>query len=152
VIKKAVAVDFPAVVGGVPACKDFLVGRCDRGQRCRFRHLTSRDYDIEMNTMQNRPGGGGPPFVPPLFGPGGGPQFAAGNEGNDWRASMERKRRHMESGGGGNMGGGNMGNVMPQQAFLILQVHFLQHPPLCYCQCCGSMTFWSGSGSGSADP
>jgi hypothetical protein len=137
VIKKAVAVDFPAVMGGVPACKDFLVGRCDRGQRCRFRHLTSRDYDIEMNTMQNRPGGGGggPPFVPPLFGPGGGPQFAGANEGNDWRASMERKRRHMESGGGGGMGGGNMGNVMPQQAFLILQVpvHFLQNPPLCYC-------------------
>jgi len=114
-IKKGVAVDFPAVVGGVPACKDFLQGRCDRGSRCRFRHLSPRDYDIEMNTIPNRPGGG--PLS--LLGGGGGVNFFA-DDNDMWRGgSMDRKRRHLEPNGVMEMGGGG---VTPPQAFMMLQV------------------------------
>ena len=108
VIRKAVAVDFPAVVGGVPACKDYLQGRCDRGAHCRFRHLSPRDYDIEMYSMQNRPGGAMGGGIPPLLGPGAGP-------GMQIRASMDRKRRHMDGGAGD-------APANPQQAFIMLQV------------------------------
>jgi hypothetical protein len=169
VIKKAEAVDFPAVVGGVPACKDFLKGRCDRGSSCRFRHLTPRDYDIEMNTLQSRPAAGGPmaaghigggptamaggpmgggamvsgpmgvnntmtmggPMgnnIPSLVGPVGSGMppfmnkgvgfFENNTEEMEWRAMMDRKRRHME-------GSGMEGAPNPQQTFLMLQVRVI---------------------------
>jgi len=48
VIKKGVAVDFPAVNGGIPICKDYLKGKCTRGERCKFRHVNPMEYDMEM--------------------------------------------------------------------------------------------------------
>merc|ERR1712032_1170083 len=66
VIRKGVAVDFPAVNGGIPICKDFLKGTCTREARCRFRHVNAMEYDMEMNSYQTGPrrrshpyGGGG---------------------------------------------------------------------------------------------
>lgn len=55
VIRKGVAVDFPAVSGGVPVCKDYLKGNCSR-DNCKFRHMSPMEYDMEMNQYQ---GGGG---------------------------------------------------------------------------------------------
>lgn len=52
VITKGVAVDFPAVTGGIPICKDYLKGTCTREARCRFRHVNAMQYDMEMNTYQ----------------------------------------------------------------------------------------------------
>jgi len=52
VIRKGVAVDFPAVNGGIPICKDFLKGKCTREARCRFRHVNAMEYDMEMNSYQ----------------------------------------------------------------------------------------------------
>jgi len=62
VIRKGVAVDFPAVNGGIPICKDFLKGTCTRDARCRFRHCNAMEYDMEMNSYQTRrrPFGYGP--------------------------------------------------------------------------------------------
>ena len=68
-IRKGVAVDFPAVNGGIPICKDFLKvifglqfsighehlchqGTCTREARCRFRHVNAMEYDMEMNSYQ----------------------------------------------------------------------------------------------------
>ena len=49
-IKKGCASDLPAkVVGARPICKDFLKGSCKRGKQCKFRHLTSKEYDLEIN-------------------------------------------------------------------------------------------------------
>jgi hypothetical protein len=63
-----------------------------------------------MNTMQNRPGG-----MPTLLGGGGG--FFNDDDMSDWRATMDRKRRHMDV-SRIEMGGG----APPQQAVLMLQV------------------------------
>lgn len=57
VIRKGVAVDFPAVNGGVPICKDFLKGRCGR-DNCKYRHISPMEYDMEMNQYQGRGGRG----------------------------------------------------------------------------------------------
>jgi len=54
VIRKGVAVDFPAVNGGIPICKDYLKGRCSRDTRCRFRHVNAMEYDMEMDSYQTR--------------------------------------------------------------------------------------------------
>lgn len=55
VIRKGVAVDFPAVSGGVPICKDFLKGKCGR-DNCKYRHMSPMEYDMEMNQYQGRGG------------------------------------------------------------------------------------------------
>ncbi|KAJ9580186.1 hypothetical protein L9F63_004129, partial [Diploptera punctata] len=34
--------------GEVPVCKDYLKGECRRGGKCRFRHLSVREYEIEL--------------------------------------------------------------------------------------------------------
>jgi len=34
--------------GELPVCKDFLKGECRRGAKCRFRHLSIREYEIEL--------------------------------------------------------------------------------------------------------
>lgn len=54
IIRKGVAVDFPAVNGGIPICKDYLKGRCTRDTRCRFRHVNAMEYDMEMDSYQTR--------------------------------------------------------------------------------------------------
>ena len=48
-ISKGVAPDLPALYGARPICKDFLKGECRRGRSCRFRHLSPRQYDLEMS-------------------------------------------------------------------------------------------------------
>lgn len=48
-INKGVAPDLPALYGARPICKDFLKGECRRGRLCRFRHLSPRQYDMEMS-------------------------------------------------------------------------------------------------------
>merc|ERR1712004_109362 len=48
-INKGVAPDLPALYGVRPICKDFLKGECRRGRLCRFRHLSPRQYDMEMS-------------------------------------------------------------------------------------------------------
>ena len=72
-INKGVAVDFPATNGGIPICKDYLKvgvnqgdvivtnmftlllqGKCNRDNRCKFRHVNAMEYDMEMNAYQNR--------------------------------------------------------------------------------------------------
>ena len=34
--------------GEVPVCKDYLKGECRRGGKCKFRHLSVREYEIEL--------------------------------------------------------------------------------------------------------
>jgi hypothetical protein len=34
--------------GEVPVCKDFLKGECRRGGKCRVRHLSTREYEMEL--------------------------------------------------------------------------------------------------------
>jgi len=34
--------------GEVPVCRDFLKGECRRGAKCRFRHLSIREYEVEL--------------------------------------------------------------------------------------------------------
>lgn len=52
------------IVGGgppdaIPICKDYLKGECRRGQgRCKFRHLTQREADVELGLLPP-PGHGG---------------------------------------------------------------------------------------------
>ena len=48
-ITKGVAPDLPALYGARPICKDFLKGDCRRSRNCRFRHLSPRQYDMEMS-------------------------------------------------------------------------------------------------------
>ncbi|TRY80048.1 hypothetical protein TCAL_09797 [Tigriopus californicus] len=55
-IRKGVAPDMPVHFGGRPICKDFVKGDCVRNQ-CRFRHLTSQQYDLELDRMLRQPGG-----------------------------------------------------------------------------------------------
>lgn len=56
----------------IPICKDFLKGECRRGQgRCKFRHLTQREADMELGLIpsghgQGLPGHHGPPH--PAYG------------------------------------------------------------------------------------
>jgi len=49
-----------------PACKDFLNKKCDRGERCRFRHATEREMQLEeqIAAMQQMQGMHPPP--PPI--------------------------------------------------------------------------------------
>jgi len=34
--------------GEVPVCREFLKGECRRGGKCRFRHLSIREYEMEL--------------------------------------------------------------------------------------------------------
>ncbi len=49
-IQLGMSADGPANVGRVPVCKDNLGGKCARAARCKFRHITPREYDIEMGS------------------------------------------------------------------------------------------------------
>ena len=52
-------------INGIPFCKEFKMGKCQRGQRCRYWHI-----DPETEREQRFGGGGG---GPPMGGGGGGP-------------------------------------------------------------------------------
>jgi len=41
--------------GEVPVCKDFLKGECRRGGKCRFRHLSIREYETELTYGARNP-------------------------------------------------------------------------------------------------
>lgn len=40
--------EVPLLKGEVPVCKDFLKGECKRGGRCKYRHITSVQYELEI--------------------------------------------------------------------------------------------------------
>jgi len=110
-ISKGVAADLPVVAGGVPVCKDFLAGKCNRRNRCRFRHLSSREYDIEMgNASYNPP----PQKLLQTF-------IEEGDILYERRGPNERKRRFLEASNGPGMEVG-----LPPQAFFLLQEENLQ--------------------------
>jgi len=90
VIRKGVAVDFPAVNGGIPICKDFLKGTCTREARCRFRHVNAMEYDMEMNSYQTGPRRRSHPFG---YGGGGGGHFDDEEGGMFERRGGPPKRR-----------------------------------------------------------
>jgi len=120
-ISKGIAADSPVGTGGVPVCKDYLAGKCSRRNRCKFRHLNSREYDIEMGNASYSP----PENLLQTF-------IEEGDILADRRGPNDRKRRFMEAGGVGGGGGvGGVGNVSmevgpPPQAFFILQEENLQ--------------------------
>lgn len=41
--------------GEVPVCKDYLKGECRRGGKCRFRHLSVREYEMELTYGARNP-------------------------------------------------------------------------------------------------
>ena len=49
-----VPTDIPLLKGEVPICKDFLKGECKRQSRCKFRHLTPSQYDMELRRGADR--------------------------------------------------------------------------------------------------
>jgi len=113
VINKGVAVDFPATNGGIPICKDFLKGKCNRDNRCKFRHVNAMEYDMEMNAYQNRrrsnPFGYGYFEEDDMMYERRGPGY-----------SQERKRRCLTD-MGGPIGSENSQMGPPQHAFQMVQ-------------------------------
>nr|XP_019942386.1 PREDICTED: zinc finger CCCH domain-containing protein 10 [Paralichthys olivaceus]XP_019942387.1 PREDICTED: zinc finger CCCH domain-containing protein 10 [Paralichthys olivaceus] len=86
--------DLPHSRGEVPICRDFLTGECQRGNKCKFRHV-KKDYEYDTS----RVGVGG------VMGPGASGMVAAGGG--------------IGVGGGGNcggmqglVGGGGVNNMM----------------------------------------
>lgn len=61
--------DLPHSRGEVPICRDYLTGECQRGNKCKFRHV-KKDYEYEAS----RAGGGGAmgPSASGMVNPGGG--------------------------------------------------------------------------------
>lgn len=47
--------EMPLLKGEVPICKDFLKGECKRGSRCKYRHLSSTEYDYEVRRSDVAP-------------------------------------------------------------------------------------------------
>ncbi|XP_069691941.1 zinc finger CCCH domain-containing protein 10-like [Periplaneta americana] len=47
VVRKGIAPDVPRP-GEAPVCKDYLKGECRRGGKCKFRHLSVREYEVEL--------------------------------------------------------------------------------------------------------
>lgn len=45
--------EIPLLKGEIPVCKDFLKGECKRAGRCKYRHLSSVQYELEI-TRKNR--------------------------------------------------------------------------------------------------
>jgi len=41
--------------GEVPVCRDFLKGECRRGGKCKFRHLSIREYEMELTYGARNP-------------------------------------------------------------------------------------------------
>jgi hypothetical protein len=41
--------------GELPVCKDYLKGECRRGGKCRFRHLSVREYEMELTYGARNP-------------------------------------------------------------------------------------------------
>jgi len=41
--------------GEVPVCRDFLKGECRRGGKCKFRHLSVREYEMELTYGARNP-------------------------------------------------------------------------------------------------
>ena len=50
----AVPNELPLLKGEIPICKDFLKGDCKRGARCKFRHLSTHEYDYELRRTERR--------------------------------------------------------------------------------------------------
>lgn len=42
------------VKGEAPVCKDFLKGDCKRGAKCKYRHLSAADYELELISDRQR--------------------------------------------------------------------------------------------------
>ncbi|XP_029286510.1 zinc finger CCCH domain-containing protein 10 [Cottoperca gobio] len=87
--------DLPHSRGEVPICRDFLKGECQRGNKCKFRHV-KKDYEYEPS----RVGGGG------VIGPGAsGMVNAGGGIGGGGGVACGGMQGLVGGGGGSNMMG-----------------------------------------------
>lgn len=58
--------EMPLLQGEVPICKDYLKGECKRAGRCKYRHLSSSQYDLELHSRIEPPrGASSRPALPP---------------------------------------------------------------------------------------
>ncbi|KAJ8403980.1 hypothetical protein AAFF_G00343300 [Aldrovandia affinis] len=87
--------DLPLSRGEVPICRDFLKGECQRGNKCKFRHV-KKDYEYEPGRVGGVVGVGGGGGMGP--GVGGMANAGAGGSGGSISGLV----------GGGGGGGGNM--------------------------------------------
>ncbi|XP_018580846.1 zinc finger CCCH domain-containing protein 10 [Scleropages formosus] len=115
--------DLPLSRGEVPICRDFLKGECQRGNKCKFRHV-KKDYEYEptrtgvggvmgtgVSGMVSVGGGGGGGS-----GPGGGISGLVGGGGNMMGMGCPSlggcRDQGISGGGGGGGGGGGLGGCM----------------------------------------
>ncbi|XP_061076220.1 zinc finger CCCH domain-containing protein 10 [Conger conger] len=92
--------DLPLSRGEVPICRDFLKGECQRGNKCKFRHVR-KDYDYEYEPARVGVGGG--------LGQGGGGMASIGGSGVGCGGVGGSMSGLVGGGGGGNMMGLGMG-------------------------------------------
>ncbi|KAJ3602920.1 hypothetical protein NHX12_030665 [Muraenolepis orangiensis] len=116
--------DLPHSRAEVPICRDFLKGECQRGSKCKFRHV-KKDYEFDPAPrvggiigpgnvgMVNGGGGGGP------VGVGGGVTcggmvglVGGGGGGNVMGMGMSWPSRDTAISGGGGVGVGGMGSCL----------------------------------------
>lgn len=48
------AADIPSLNGEAPICKDYLKGSCKRGKNCKYRHMSTSEYDYELRKSDHR--------------------------------------------------------------------------------------------------
>ncbi|XP_031701814.1 zinc finger CCCH domain-containing protein 10 [Anarrhichthys ocellatus] len=98
--------DLPHSRGEVPICRDFLKGECQRGNKCKFRHV-QKDYEYEPSGV----GVGG------VIGPGtSGMVNAGGGIGGGGAGACGGMQGLVGGGGGSNMMGMGMGMGCPSLA------------------------------------
>ncbi|XP_064648049.1 zinc finger CCCH domain-containing protein 10-like [Lineus longissimus] len=46
--------ELPVLKGEVPICKDYLKGECRRAGKCKYRHVSASDYEIELRRLERQ--------------------------------------------------------------------------------------------------
>jgi hypothetical protein len=46
--------ELPVLKGEVPICKDYLKGECRRAGKCKYRHISASDYEIELRRLERQ--------------------------------------------------------------------------------------------------